>query len=216
MRNYFLFLLFAVCSAEAFETTKPCRLAKAEFGYVCICDKDYCDSLDVPEPKYGNKYVLVTSSKDGDRFSYQKGKFSRRKCSKQKCRSHNSSNIYVKINRKIKYQKMCGFGGAITGAVSHVLDLLPPSLQRCVYKSYYSKGFGMGYDLMRIPIAGCDFDLEPWAYNEYPENDISLSNFTQLDPRDLRKTEQLKDLMNVSKNKNIKIYSGERRNNFIQ
>lgn len=39
--------------------------------------------------------------------------------------------------------------------------------------------------MMRMPIGGCDFDLEPWAYNELPVNDLTLSNFTQLDPRDI-------------------------------
>lgn len=39
--------------------------------------------------------------------------------------------------------------------------------------------------MTRIPIGGCDFDLSPWAYNELPVNDIYLSNFTQLDKRDL-------------------------------
>lgn len=41
--------------------------------------------------------------------------------------------------------------------------------------------------MMRIPIGGCDFDLSPWAYNEKPINDVNLSNFVQLDQRDLDK-----------------------------
>lgn len=44
---------------------------------------------------------------------------------------------------------------------------------------------GIGYNLLRIPIGGCDFDLEPWAYNELPTHDANLSNFQKLDDRDL-------------------------------
>lgn len=60
--------------------------------------------------------------------------------------------------------------------------------------------------MLRLTIGGSDFDFEPWAYNEFPENDASLSNFTKLDPRDARKVEQIKQLMEISNNKNIKFY----------
>lgn len=40
---------------------------------------------------------------------------------------------------------------------------------------------------MRVTIGGCDFDLSPWAYNEEPQNDLTLSGFTKLDQRDLDK-----------------------------
>ena len=38
-----------------------------------------------------------------------------------------------------------------------------------------------------MSIGGCDFDLKPWAYNEQPTNDFHLSNFSELDSRDVRK-----------------------------
>lgn len=50
--------------------------------------------------------------------------------------------------------------------------------------SYYGEQ-GINYNMMRIPIGGCDFDLAPWAYNELPSNDVNLTNFSQLDQRDL-------------------------------
>lgn len=56
-----------------------------------------------------------------------------------------------------------------------------------------------------MSIGGCDFDLEPWAYNELPRNDKELSNFTALDPRDLQKIEQMKRLKTVAKLDNLKI-----------
>lgn len=40
---------------------------------------------------------------------------------------------------------------------------------------------------MRWTIGGSDCDTSPWAYNELPINDLQLSNFTQLDSRDVEK-----------------------------
>lgn len=117
------------------------------------------------------------------------------------------SVVNIDINRNATYQKIIGFGGALTGAVSFNLkQLTTDKLRWYVYRSYYSKSVGNGYSLMRIPIGGCDFDLEPWAYNEEPEHDPYLSNFKKLDPRDLEKVEQINQLRKVTKNHDIKFF----------
>lgn len=51
---------------------------------------------------------------------------------------------------------------------------------------------------------GCDFDIEPWAYNEHTTNNHSLSNFTKLDERDLMRNRQLKQLAAISGNYKVK------------
>lgn len=58
--------------------------------------------------------------------------------------------------------------------------------------------------MMRMPIGGCDFDLEPWAYNELPKNDKALSNFTELDARDMLKVQQIQKLRAAAQNDDIK------------
>lgn len=63
----------------------------------------------------------------------------------------------------------------------------------------------MGYEFMRVTIGGTDFDLAPWAYNESPEGDIALSNFTQLDQRDVEKNVHIREMIGVSKNGSLKI-----------
>lgn len=75
---------------------------------------------------------------------------------------------------------------------------MPVSLRHSLYRSYYDKEEGIGYSMMRIPIGGTDFDLKPWAYNEFPENDKQLSNFTQLDDRDLHRIDQINNLKKVA------------------
>ncbi|KPJ07772.1 Glucosylceramidase [Papilio machaon] len=42
--------------------------------------------------------------------------------------------------------------------------------------SYYSSK-GLEYNMIRVPIGGCDFSTHAYAYNELPENDIDLLNF---------------------------------------
>lgn len=72
------------------------------------------------------------------------------------------------------------------------------------FRSFYSQ-HGIGFNLMRTSIGGSDFDLAPWAYNELPENETTLSNFTQLDARDERRIEQIKHLKLVTNVKNLRI-----------
>lgn len=52
---------------------------------------------------------------------------------------------------------------------------------------------------------GCDFDLQPWAYNEQPIEDKELSNFTKLDAHDLQRNEQIKELKKVAGIDDIKL-----------
>lgn len=110
----------------------------------------------------------------------------------------------VRVDRTRTYQPIVGFGGAFTGSVSHLLQQVPAALANTLYTMYYSLSAGIGYTMMRIPIGGCDFDLAPWAYNEQPENDATLSNFYQLDQRDMDRIAQLRQLATVTGNADIK------------
>lgn len=52
-----------------------------------------------------------------------------------------------------------------------------------VLRSYFGAD-GIEYNLIRVPIGGCDFSTHPYTYNELPWNDKALSNFS-LSPEDL-------------------------------
>lgn len=194
-----IFFFAFLTSSWTFETAKPCHSVKTKYGSVCLCDKNYCDTLYVPFPKEIDSYVLITSSESGDRFSYTNGKFTK------KCEDCNTKNVHLKIGHRISHRKVIGFGGAFTGATSYVLSRLPLQLQKFFYKSYFSRTFGMGYTLIRIPIGGTDFDFDNWVYNLHPANDTRLSNFQELDPRDKLRNQQMRLLMNVCKNHELKI-----------
>lgn len=103
----------------------------------------------------------------------------------------------VNVNPGVKFQSIIGFGGAVTGAVMHNTDKLSANLQQSLLESYYSDRTGIGYNMVRIPIGGCDFDLSPWGYNESPVGDTQLSNFTKLDARDEKLVANLKQIQAI-------------------
>lgn len=111
----------------------------------------------------------------------------------------------IEVDPENKFQTIMGFGGALTGAVMYNGDQLSENLRNSLFESYYSDKTGIGYNFVRIPIGGCDFDLSPWAYNESPENDATLSNFTQLDPRDEKLVAHLKRIQGIVGGDRLKI-----------
>lgn len=195
------------------EASTPCRLRPTTYGSVCVCDENYCDYMDDTDllPSDDGQFVFISSSSKGLRFSKSNGTFGKEEILQIKDYKENFSRTLnpsvilnvrgikpfnllssfqsyqrtssIFIDRREKYQHVIGFGGAFTGSVAHILDQVPEKLQNHVYKSYYSHS-GIGYNMMRLSIGGSDFDLEPWAYNEEPQNEVKLSNFTKLDARD--------------------------------
>lgn len=120
----------------------------------------------------------------------------------------NSNKLSVEVQHSIQYQTMMGFGGAVTGSVAKNLEDVPEALEDLLLKSYYSKQHGIGYTMLRMAIGGSDFDVEPWAYNDLPVNDVKLSNFTKLDPRDLaiiKRIRKIKELVEATPQRQLKI-----------
>lgn len=167
-------------------TSKPCNYQQTSDGGVCICNETYCDTLDVPEPDHG-EYILVTSSKDGKRFDATKGYLNT-------SNSKDLSNRWLEIDDSRKYQKIIGFGGALTDAASIVLSTMKKSMREHFYESYLSPTIGAAYQIIRIPIGASDFSPYMWGYNEQPEHDILLTNITELHPFDRLRADQIKEI----------------------
>jgi glucosylceramidase len=144
--------------------------------------------------------IIISSSMEGLRFDQNETKFT-----PTLSQNKNSMNSII-IDKSIKFQSIVGFGNAFTGAVSQNLDLLPKDLQHKIYQSYFSKEKGIAFNILRIPIGGCDFDSHPWAYNETPKKDVNLSNFTHLYEQDIKKVKQIKDLMQVTDSEDLKLF----------
>lgn len=200
---------------------RPCALRKYPNGYVCVCNTTYCDELIIERPTTKGEYILITSSASGARFQSQRGQFQLMEQTVSTDEEEEgllfeldddaeeefatkTAECALKLDLIKTYQEILGFGAAFTGAVAASLELLPDELQKTIYRDYYTRDRGIGFNMMRVPIGGCDFDFAPWAYNELPKNDAALSNFTKLNPLDEQKVRQIHALVEASQNKEIK------------
>lgn len=82
----------------------------------------------------------------------------------------------VKINTSKKYQKILGFGGALTEASAYALSKIDENEQKKVLESYYDKEKGIGYSFARVHINSSDFSLGNYSYVE--DGDTTLETFT--------------------------------------
>lgn len=180
----------------------PCRPVKFEQGIFCECTESYCDTLNVPKPKSGNQFVLITSSKQGERFAYQKAHIKTIKCIKA---SYKTNVLIINPEKKYKRSKIIGFGGAFTDAVTYVLTGFSPELRAKFYQSYFSPKLGIGYNFVRVPIGGTDYSLEPWTYDNQTKPDPKLKHFERLDGRDVLRNIYIKDVQKCAKMENLKI-----------
>lgn len=116
-----------------------------------------------------NFNVYVTSKCTEDRLKeYDLNKF----VVKEKINTLNS----VKISTSKKYQKILGFGGALTESSAYALSKIDEDNQKKVLESYYDKENGIGYSFARVHIHSCDFSLENYTYVE--EGDKTLETFS--------------------------------------
>ncbi|XP_045486967.1 lysosomal acid glucosylceramidase-like [Pieris rapae] len=141
---------------------KPDRL-------VCVCNATYCDTIDrVPPPQ--DSYITYTSSKAGSRFLKGTGRI-------VDAVDDGNYDRVIQLYPDERYQTIHGFGGAATDAACIKWKSLPKGAQERFIESYFSKR-GIEYTMIRVPVASSDFSTHPYHYNEYPENDKELTNFT--------------------------------------
>ncbi len=91
------------------------------------------------------------------------------------------SPILVKLNTQKKYQRIEGFGGAITEASAHLLQKLPEAQKQKVLQAYFNDT-ASAYNLVRLHINSCDFSLSKYAYVD--SGDSNLSSFDIAPDRD--------------------------------
>ena len=69
----------------------------------------------------------------------------------------------INIYPELTYQKLIGFGGAVTEAAGYAFSRLPQDKKDALINEYFSKE-GNNYSLARIPIGSSDFSLKSYAY----------------------------------------------------
>ena len=83
---------------------------------------------------------------------------------KDKRLSKFSEKEIINIYPEIEYQKIIGFGGAITEAAGYAFSKLPNDKKESVIKDYFSSD-GLNYSIIRLPIGSCDFGLKSYSYS---------------------------------------------------
>uniref|UniRef100_A0A915Q653 Glucosylceramidase n=1 Tax=Setaria digitata TaxID=48799 RepID=A0A915Q653_9BILA len=135
---------------------------------VCVCNATYCD--DVPE--VGNlqspQVVLYTTSERGKRFERSVTSFTGK--------INELGTIRLKVDDRVRYQTIVGFGGAFTDAAGININSLTEPTQTNLLQSYFGNT-GIQYSIGRVPIASTDFSTYPYSYDDSP-NDFTLSDFS--------------------------------------
>jgi len=99
---------------------------------------------------------VIQTSRAGDKLS-EKGTYEL---------SYHSSNsrISVKLDPKVEYQEILGFGGAFTESSASVLNKLSAEKRKEIIDAYFSKKES-AYSLTRTHINSCDFSLTNYSYD---------------------------------------------------
>lgn len=80
-------------------------------------------------------------------------------------RENNLINIYPQM----EYQKLEGFGGAVTDSAGYVFSLLNEEQKSEMVNQYFNVE-NMAYNQVRIPIDSCDFSLEHYEADSDPDD----------------------------------------------
>lgn len=86
------------------------------------------------------------------------------------------TQVCVFVDPTHRFQKITGFGGAITDASAEVFGKLGAAEQQELLKAYYDKKDGIGYTMVRTTIGSSDFSSGSYAYVQ--DGDTALKTFS--------------------------------------
>jgi len=137
-------------------------------GYCYMqCTADNCDSVP-PLGDIGDDVVVYSTDSSGDAMARRTLNFTNVRPSSW---SHWQS---IEVNTTRRFQKIEGFGGAFTDAVSANLATLTPATRNAILDQYFGAQ-GARYSIGRVPMASCDFSTHEYAY--VAEGDFAANSF---------------------------------------
>ncbi|XP_028985112.1 lysosomal acid glucosylceramidase isoform X2 [Betta splendens] len=170
-------LALTVLTAEVTLSEGSNKCVARNFGHdsvVCVCNATYCDSVgSVTLPPLG-RFSSFLSSLAGSRLEPALG---------QVQANSSGAGLRLTIIPYQKYQRIRGFGGAMTDAAAINILSLSAGAQNQLLQQYFSSE-GIGYTVVRVPMASCDFSTRLYTYADTP-GDYNLDNFT-LAPEDVK------------------------------
>lgn len=148
----------------------PCQ--KRDYGhgsFVCVCNATYCDDANFSPPVSLDSVLVYTSSKTSLRFNRTVVK------KNTELGVDDSDILTINILRENMYQRIKGFGGALTDSASINIKSLSPAASNNLLRTYFASS-GIEYNLIRIPMASCDYSTREYTYLD-TKNDFNLSTF---------------------------------------
>ena len=90
-----------------------------------------------------------------------------------------NSGTIIEIDSKTAKQKIDGFGASFTDTTTYLLMGLPEETRNDAMTKLFDDEKGIGFSLIRNPIAACDFSLEYYTYDDMQEGeeDFELEHF---------------------------------------
>ena len=87
----------------------------------------------------------------------------------------------IRVNCGSAFQRVEGFGGALTESSAYVLSLIPPEKRKQALAAYFSPDSGNRYTLARTHLNSCDFSLENWACVQTPDETLDSFSMERTD-----------------------------------
>ncbi|CAJ0928989.1 unnamed protein product, partial [Mesorhabditis belari] len=142
---------------------------KDKTSMVCVCNTQQCHTFPRVKSLSGDSAYFYETTASGLRFEKSEIK-------------NNTKNEWDKMGFRLKvitterFQEIIGFGGAMTDAAAINIDRLDnEELEEILLHSYFGDQ-GIEYNVIRIPIASCDFSTREYSYLNTP-GDFSLNSF---------------------------------------
>ncbi|XP_077111966.1 lysosomal acid glucosylceramidase isoform X1 [Ranitomeya variabilis] len=147
--------------------SRPCLPQSfGQSSVVCTCNATYCDSLGlVSLPKLGDFSVYETS-RSGKRLQESGGPILKT----------SRSGLTFSLQDKKRFQVIKGFGGAVTDSAAMNILALSAGTQGKLLSAYFSEE-GIGYNVLRVPMASCDFSTRVYTYLD-SDGDFALDTFS--------------------------------------
>ena len=89
--------------------------------------------------------------------------------------------LTIDVNDKVKYQKITGFGAALTDSAAYLINGLPAADRNTLMKNLFSSTSGAGLSMVRSPMGATDFTATGnYSYDDMPsgQTDPTLSHFS--------------------------------------
>lgn len=169
LKNVTFLLIFSLYFTYIFS----CSKREVEYGFVCVCNSTYCDTVPPLGDIFEQTLKIYYTSETEPGFNVKEATFNGTK---------NPDVFQIKVNSDVTYQKIIGFGGAFTDATSINIKKLPDEAQQKLLESYFGDD-GIEYSICRVNLGACDFSPRHYTLDDV-DDDRTLEHFA-LQPEDV-------------------------------